>query len=863
MKPPSLQLGGLDPERFVRLRNILDQVLDLPAEEAHATLANLCAGDRDLEAQALALLQADGELSGRESATDAFLSGRFLAIRVTPDLELEGNSPAPLDVEAGASGEIDSLVGHRAGPYHLDREIGRGGMGRVYLAHRADGQFERTVAIKVLKRGVDTDDVLRRFLQERQILARLEHPNIARLLDGGATDDGRPFLAMELVEGVPLTEWCDAHAASLDQRLDLFLAVCAAVQYAHRHLVVHRDLKPGNVLVTAEGQPKLLDFGIAHLLTSQEDSGAEPLTRLDSLPMTPAYAAPEQLLGEPATTQTDVYGLGVILYQLLARKRPFELRSRGVEEMRREILERAPVPPSQAAPESTRAALRGDLDAIVLTALATEPGRRYESVEAFTEDLRRYRDHLPVRARKPGRVYRLRKLARRHAGAVVAGSILVALLAAYAVTTAVMLDRQRRERTRAETEARRAERIQEFLGDMLASAGPARPGTGTEQLGLVSPTATIRDALDAAASKAERELSDDPPVLAGVEYAIGETYFSLGVYDQAERHARAALAIRDPLGDPQLSETLNLLSQVLQRETHYEEALRHAHRATELDRKAYGPESGNVAIALQNEQAILKSMGRSEEADALIAEAARIGRSVFSDDDPRFVEILASEAMSLSRTSGLEAAEAPTRDVAARVRKIYGEEHPRTSMALSNLATLLGDLKRYAEAESLHRVVLDMRRKTMGADHPAVATTLSNLGLTLREQGKLDEAESMLREAVAMRTRLLGPENRETLVSQSLLANVLLKQGKPRQAEWMHRSILDARRRTLGYDHPLVASSLLSLSDALAAQDRRREAIAYASEAVTLRERILPAGNPDIAKAKARLDALEHPTQAR
>ena len=848
-KRTPIRLASLDPERFARLEAILEKVIDLPPREAANALDRLCGGDGELRAQAEELLEAD---------------------RANPASFLSSGGP---ELEADALASLDEdLAGTRAGPYRLVREIGRGGMGRVYLAERADGQFEQRVAIKVLKRGLDTDELLRRFLRERQILARLEHPNIARLLDGGATADGRPYIAMELIEGVPISDWCDARGASVEERLDLFLAVCAAVQYAHRHLVVHRDLKPNNVLVTADGQPKLLDFGIARVLAGDAGTDApgaaaagvaHPLTRPEFLPMTPAYAAPEQLRGEPATTVTDVYGLGMVLYELLVGRRPFELRGRTMEELRREVLERTPTAPSRAVSDGIasprlRRTLRGDLDAIVLTALATDPARRYGSVDALVEDIRRYRSHEPILARPPGRMYRLRKLARRHAGALTAAAILLALLVAYAATTAVMLDRQRRERARAETAARRAERIQTFLKEMLASAGPARLGEGTQQLGSGNPDPRVRDVLDRGAERVEKELADDPPVLASVEHTIAETYFSLEIYERAEQHARAALAIRERLGEHHaIAETLGLLAQILQRQTRYPEALSLAHRATSLERAAHGAGSMEYALALQNEQAILAGAGRTQEAGAAVATALRIGRAKLPPDDPRLIEILSSAAVEQGRLGRFEAADSLYRDVLARVRRVYGEDHPRTAIAMANLATNLGELKRYPEAEALDRQVLALRTRLLGAEHPEIATSLSNLGFALRQEGKLAEADSMLRQALAMRMKLLGPESRETLATKSILANVLLREGKAKQAESMHREVLAVRRRVLGANHPLVATSLVSLSEALVAQGRVGEARPLLREAVALRERVLPSGHPDIAKARELLAKVE------
>jgi eukaryotic-like serine/threonine-protein kinase len=396
------------PERWREIQRVFHEALERPTGERDAFVAAAAGGDDELGREVSSLL------ASAESG-QAFLE-----------------APAP---------GLEEPARTRVGPYEIVRELGHGGMGTVYLAQRADGPFRKVVALKVVRRGMDTEAVLRRFRQERQILAGLEHPHIARLLDGGNTEDGLPFLVMEYVEGEPLTAWCARRALGVADRLRLFRTVCAAVQFAHQNLVIHRDLKPGNILVTQDGVPKLLDFGVAKLLNAEVSGQTLDLTAVGGRACTPEYASPEQLRGERVTTTCDVYALGVLLYELLAGRRPYATGDHTAAEAAQAALETEPERPSAAAARAGQAAerrsrdLRGDLDTIVLTALRKDPSRRYASVEQLSEDVRRYLEGLPVKARKDTFSYRAGKFLRRHkAGAAAAALVLVSLVGGIGAT---------------------------------------------------------------------------------------------------------------------------------------------------------------------------------------------------------------------------------------------------------------------------------------------------------------------------------------------------------------------------------------------------------------------------------------------
>src|SRR5215475_12190576 len=438
----------MNPESWQRIENVFRTTVDRPADERDAYLTRACDGDEDLRREVLSLLeQGTAEDFIRDPIASAALA--FTAI------------------------SNDDLTGERVGPYRVKRLIGRGGMGDVYEAERDDEQFRQQVAIKIIKRGMDTEFVRDRFLRERQILASLDHPHIARLIDGGATPDGSPYFVMEFVAGEPITDYCRRQSLSVNEKLKLFLKVCSAVQYAHQKLVVHRDLKPSNILIDEDGEPKLLDFGIAKLLSPD---GSQPQTRTETALrlMTPEYASPEQARGQAVATTTDVYSLGVVLYELLTDRRPYEFRTYSPAEIERTICDTGIEEPSKVVGRMTGAdaklarQLAGDLDNIAMMAMRIEPERRYQSVEQFSEDIRRHLAGMPVVARKDTFGYRAGKFVRRHK----AGVAILAPLIVLAVAMTDQAARIARERDRANQETATAQAATQSLVAMFEVADP-------------------------------------------------------------------------------------------------------------------------------------------------------------------------------------------------------------------------------------------------------------------------------------------------------------------------------------------------------------------------------------------------------
>jgi serine/threonine-protein kinase len=750
----------------------------------------------------------------------------------------------------GAGAHAELPPGLRIGPYAIERELGRGGMGTVYLAARADEAFEKKVAIKVTRGTLGSPEAVERFKRERQILARIEHPNVARLLDGGATEDGLPYLVMEYIEGRPLHAYCDEKHLSTAARLRLFLQVCAAVEYAHHKLIVHRDLKPGNILVTADGVPRLLDFGIAKLI--DPDSGPDA-AQATLIAFTPWYASPEQVLGEPVTTATDIYSLGVLLYELLTGHGPYRLGTLAPLEVMRAVVEQEPEPPSavvdrtvrisssdggpavrltpgsvsrtrEGTPERLRQKLRGDLDAILMTALRKEPDRRYPSAEAFAQDIRRYLSGHPVSARRDSPLYRAGKWLRRNSWRVVAAGLILTLGAATGVNVVVQSRRVARERDR-------AERVSSFLVDLFSVSDPGEARGNS---------VTAREVLDKGAEKIRHELADAPEVRADLMDTMANVYNRLGLYDRAAELAREALAFRRQVASREpkaLAHTLNLLGNTLMDKGDLKQAEAVYREALELYRQEYGTDSLEVAKLLNNVSSVIDPQGRSEESDRLLLEALEIKRKRLGPDDPSLATTLSNAGVNHYRRGDLAGAEKYLREALAIQRKALGEDHPDVAFSMQQVGVLVDEQGRYAEAEQTYRQALAVQRKVLGREHPDIVSTLTNLGNTLLHAGRLADAEAVYGEALPMARTLFGPETTDAAYVLAGLADVQRRQGRLAEAEQTAREALAIREERLGREHAETAESLGLLGRVLADRGRNAEAEAALLQAAALMEK--------------------------
>ncbi|HKH49355.1 MAG TPA: serine/threonine-protein kinase [Thermoanaerobaculia bacterium] len=861
----------METTRWHEVDRLFAETLDRPPAERPAFLDAACAGDAALRRELEQLLAAD-EIGSH------FLAGSpEELLRLTlDDQEEEGD----------------------LGPYRLLRKIGSGGMGTVYLARREDEHYERDVAVKVLRSGLASTEALHRFIAERQILARLEHPNIARLYDGGSTEDGRPYLVMELVEGVPVDEYCDRHRLTIDQRLALFQKICSAVQHAHQNLLVHRDLKPANILVTPQGEPKLLDFGIAKRLAPEAEDTVHR-TRIGLRLLTPRYASPEQVRGDAITTASDVYSLGVILYELLAGRSPYQLTAELPYERERVICEQEPERPSlalfQGSPDAEEVALdrrmrpqalagrlRGDLDNIVLMALRKEPRRRYGSAAELAQDLEKHLQDLPVTARPDTLSYRTRKFARRHRTAVAATATVV-LLTAISVASLIAQGRQLAQ------ERDKARYALSFLAETFKQADPYQ-ARGTN--------VTAREILDQGSARISRELAGEPDVQAAVMDVIGEANLGLGRFEEAEPLLTRALALRrqifgsdslevaqslehlaafqikrSPLekaesslrealairrrrqgnGDLAVARTLNQLGEILvwqgavpadasEIEAIFQEALA-------IARRVEGPEGRLVAETLIHLANFRLEQGNYVESERLYREGLAVDRKVLGDRDPRLYRDQSDFGVVLVLGGKYKEAEALLRRCLKTQREILGPAHPDVAETMHNLAMALHYPGRCREAEVINREVLAMVRSYYGPKHWRVANALHNLGTNLAGQERFPEAIALYEQSLEIR-RQSGEE--DTLFGRTLLvlAELYRNQKKYAQALDLAHQAVENFKKTRGPDHADVAWPLAEIGRSYIAQSRFKDAEPYLRNSLDIRLRRLAPDHIEVSKVQ-------------
>jgi serine/threonine protein kinase/Tfp pilus assembly protein PilF len=768
----------LTEQEWFSLSRLLDEALAVPVAERRAWLSGITAAPDGLGS----MLR---ELLGRHSAaeTDDFL-------RTLPRLEATVASDASV-----TRPREDSVVG----PYRLLRELGRGGMGAVWLAERIDGALTRMVALKLPHSGPIAAQLAERFARERDILAGLAHPHIARLYDAGVTSEGQPFLALEYVDGQPLGVYCDARHLEVPARLMLFLQVSGAVQYAHAHLVVHRDLKPSNVLVTEDGQVRLLDFGIAKLI-AEGAANESALTQAAGRLLTPDYASPEQISGAPVTTATDIYSLGVILYELITGERPYRLKRDSRGALEEAIIEEDVPRPSTACKDPAKAALRGtvlaklakvlrgDLDTIVLKALKKNPAERYPSVNTLSDDLKRYLNNEPISARPDTVVYRATKFVRRHRGGVAATGAVTLLLAGLVAFYTAQLAA---ERDRALLEVQKATSVSELLTGLLTGADPY----------YLSPQAkepTVRGILDAGAERIEKELASQPELQAEMLTVMGKVYTRLGVYDKAQPLLEKGLAAgRRAFGaeHERVAETLNDLGKLLAERADFAAAAPMLEQALAMRRKVLGPEHPDVAVTLIELGRVYSDQGNDQRAEPLVRESLAIRKKVLGEDDHETATSRTDLALMLWRRGDLDGAESLYRQCLEIYRKTRGDDHPDVAIVLSILGAIATDKHDYAAAEALLRQALALSRQRLGEKHPDVASTLNKLSTALRQQGKYDEAASASREALQIAAPALGNDHPDVAIYKVNLARVHLARKQAAAAESLLREALAIRQR--------------------------------------------------------------------
>ncbi|TVQ51545.1 MAG: serine/threonine protein kinase, partial [Phycisphaerales bacterium] len=781
----------MDEDNIQRIEALFHAARELDPEHCEAFLNDACGDDDALRREVQTLLEhSDRPTHGlHESLTDATTT------------------------QIGHA--IPELIGTRIGPYKLLEQIGEGGFGVVFMAEQVE-PVTRKVALKVIKLGMDTKQVIARFEAERQALAMMDHPNIARVLDAGATDEGRPYFVMEYVRGEPITDYCDKNNLTVRERLELFSEVCHAVQHAHQKGIIHRDIKPSNVLVTfmdGNAVPKVIDFGIAKA-TNAKLTEKTLFTEHRQLIGTPEYMSPEQaeMSGVDIDTRSDVYSLGVLLYELLTGVTPFgakTLREAAYGEIQRIIREEEPPKPStrlstlgdllpgvaahrRTEPKKLGTLVRGELDWIVMRCLEKDRTRRYATASGLAADVLRHLNDEPVEAGPPSRSYRLKKLVRRNKAAFVAAALVFFALTLGVIGTSYGLFHAERERHEAE-QARTAEAEQR----RIAEASEQRALEEAERALAAETEAGQRAAaLEQVAAFQEAQLSDIDTELMGIN-------FRLGLIDKR----RSFLEGRG-MDEEQIAEAL-----------------------ADLESSLTGVNFTNVALAMLDENIFERALIAIDEQ--------------FTDQPEVRARLFQTIASTLREIGLLDRATAPQVEALDLRRRVLGDEHPDTLTSISNMGGVLYHHGNYAETKRYLREALETRRRVLGDEHPDTLTSINNMGLLLRSQGKLAEAEPYWREAMEAHRRVLGDEHPQTLRSISNMGVLLRAQGKLAEAEPYYREALETRRRVLGDEHPQTLTSISNMSVLLLQQGKLAEAKPYFREALEVRRHVLGDEHPD------------------
>jgi len=845
----------MDEARWRRLEHLCFEALELDRGERAEWLDRECGGDHALRMEVDRLIVAHDQEPG-------FLGRPLLdpaSIDLTPSIE----APPPATI----------------GSYQVGRLLGRGGMGEVYLATRESDGVHQSVAIKVVRPGMGATDILDRFRQERRILAGLDHPNIARLLDAGVTGDGRPYFVLEHVDGLPIDAYCDQRRLTIEARLALFQVVCSAVQHAHHRLVVHRDLKPSNILVTTDGVVKLLDFGIGKILDDPLEGDAAFETRSQVRLLTPDYAAPEQVTGGTITTASDVYSLGVLLYELLTGHHPYRTTGARRSDLERAILDTAPRRPStivasgapahgsqpartapeigrqrQSDPTRLRRRLAGDLDNIISMALRKEPERRYPSASAFAEDLQRHLEGHPVRARPDTVRYRAAKFMMRNAGWVTAaGMALVAL----GTTTAVTLRQSRRvaiESARVAAERDKAFEVRSFLMEMFGASGASQS---------VGDTVTIRRLLDLQVASLDKTYATQPELKAEMLEVLADGYDRLGLIQDALPLAQAAVDLRRAHPETEgaeLGPALNLLGWVTHESGRSAEAEPILREAIAVQRAAGPPQREGLARSLNDLGVVFNALARYPAADTVLTEAFALRLDLLGPDH-RSVGITGNNLAATYYFSGRLPDAIRVQELAVEaIRRSLGPEHQRTVVAMSNLAAFRRTNGDWAGAESTFRELLAIQERVQGPDHPVTARTRTQVAQMLLERGMdradsaaLTAAESEYRLALGALERSLGADHPQVGVTLAALALVVSERGDQPGALALGERALQVLARSLGRTHPTTLPALTRLALVRWRLGQVDWAIDHQREAVEAYRTGAASASPDASRAEGGL----------
>jgi eukaryotic-like serine/threonine-protein kinase len=884
----------MESERWQKIEQLYHSALEVELSQRAAFIDQACAGDQSLIEDVRSLL---AQAEGRESFLEA------------PAMEVAAQALAMSAAAAGASpSQVSSsgTVGTRPipaaiGRYRVVRLLGEGGMGVVYEAEQE--QPRRIVALKVIKPGYATTETLRRFQHESQALGRLQHPGIAQIYEASTADTGlgpQPYFAMELIRGQTLLEYADAHQLNVRQRLELMAKVCDAVEHAHQRGVIHRDLKPGNILVDETGQPKILDFGVARV--TESDAQPTRQTDLGQLVGTLAYMSPEQVTGDPLAVdnRSDVYSVGVILYELLAHKLPYNVGRKPLHEAVEVIREEEPTHLS-----SINRGYRGDIDTIVAKALEKDKARRYASAADLAGDIRRYLADEPITARPPSASYQLQKFARRHRALVIGTAAVFLVLAAGVVASTWGLLRARAEKRRADAETATAQAVNDFLqNDLLAQASANRQaGPSTKP----DPDLKVRTALDRAAARIGGKFDRQPEVEAAIRDTIGQTYMDLGLYPEARKQFERALDLdRRMLGaqNPKTLRTMSQLGRTTYLQGKYAEAQALEGQALEIQRRLLGAEHHDTLVSMNVLGNIYFGQGKAAQAEAIFKQILEIRRRVWGPEHPDTLDSMDNLAMaygSQGKNAQAEALYTQTLDIQRRVlgpdhpgtllsmgnlanvyyeegkdvqaaalysrtleieSRVLGPEHPKTLSSMGNLANLYMADDKYPEAEALFSRIVEIDRRVLGPEHPNTLKSMSALAVVYRELGKYAQAEALLSPTVELERRVSGAENVDTLFAVEVLAGIYTALGRYARAEALYREDLETERRALGPEHPITLVTLSDVGAMYQQQGKYTLAENFAAKALAGRRRALGSEHPDTMLSAANL-ALAYQSQGK
>jgi eukaryotic-like serine/threonine-protein kinase len=784
---------------------------------------------------------------------------------MSPEPRAEGDpTSSPVSESQRTPAQVETL-----GPYKLLSKLGEGGMGQVWLAEQTS-PVRRQVAVKLIKGGWYDADVTRRFESERQTLAIMDHPAIAKVFDAGTTVEGQPYFVMEYVPGLPITEYCDEKGLGTRERLELFIKTCEGVQHAHQKAIIHRDLKPSNILVTeVDGKPipRIIDFGIAKATSPTSGDAETLLTGVGALLGTPDYMSPEQAdrFNTDIDTRTDVYSLGVILYEILTGCLPFAQKEKLTLEQRlRQIRETDPLTPSARVAKETQtrttlaeargttskqlvSQLKGDLDWITMKALEKDRGRRYGAPSDLAVDIGRYLNYEPIVARPASTSYRIGRYVRRHRLGVAVAAGMAILLAAFAVAQAFQLRRTTRERDR-------ANRITEFMTGMFKVSNPSQ-ARGND--------IRAREILDKASAQIDTGLAKDPELRAQMMAVMGEVYESLGLYPQAESLARRSIEIRMRVLGKNDRDTLKsqfVLASTLDKESRFPEAEKLTRETVEAQRRTLGAEDRDTLNSMSRLAMIFADEGHYAEAATLNQALLEVSRRKFGFEDELTIHAATNLAIDFAYQGKYPDAEKAFREVLEMRLKAKGPDDPAVLNAKNNLASILLQQGKLGEAEKLYREALEAKVRVLGPEHPKTLLAMGNLAMDISNEGRNPEAEKLFRETLEIKRRRLGPEHRSTLVTQGNLADVLMQEGKNAEAEQLIRQDLEIENRTLGREHSDTLVTIEVLGQLLTKEGQYPEAEKLLREAYETRKRVLGREHPDTASAAysvAQVYALE------